>query len=221
MSLRCPKFDINFVTRNRLCINNIFTLVALNQYRVDKLDDIIKGCKSGSREMQGKLYRMYASRLFGICMYYSKDQTEAEDILHDGFMKIFRHIGQYEGKGSFEGWMKRIMINTALEKLRKQNILIPVGDIYEFREEISEETLLPDISEKDLLKLIRSLTPQYRLVFNLFVIEGYSHKEISEMLHISVGTSKSNLARARMALQDKLKKEYSIEKSNKKWIING
>ena len=172
-------------------------------------NDIIKGCIAGKRASQQQLFEMYSDDMFGVCLYYSKDYTEAEDTLHEGFMKIFQKISQYKGTGSFEGWMKRIIINTALEKFRKNNQMYAVGDDdYQLEGDIDPVNVLNDLSARDLLKLISELSPQYRMVFNLYAIEGYSHKEISEMLEISEGTSKSNLARARNILQKKVKKHY-------------
>lgn len=180
---------------------------------------LIEGCASGSREDQGRLYQLFSSRMFAVCLYYSKDQTEAEDILHDGFMKVYKYIRQYQGKGSFEGWIKRIMINTALERFRKQNYLYTVEDVFEYMEEESNENIISSISFQDLLDLIRELSPQYRMVFNLYAVEGHSHKEISDMLAISVGTSKSNLARARKVLQEKVRMRFSIPANQNKMVI--
>ena len=143
------------------------------------------------------------------------DYTEAEDTLHEGFMKVFQKIDQFKFKGSLAGWIRRVMINTALEKFRKQNQLYALGDDYESTEDIQQENVISDLSAQDLIKLIRELTPKYRMVFNLFAIEGYSHKEIGEMLGISEGTSKSNLARARYILQKKVKKYFYIKASIK------
>ncbi|MEA3494763.1 MAG: sigma-70 family RNA polymerase sigma factor [Bacteroidota bacterium] len=184
---------------------------------MNNLDEILKGCRKCKRDAQSKLYKLYSSKLFFVCLYYSKDQTEAEDILHDGFLKIFNKIGQYKGKGSFEGWMKRIMINTALEKFRKQNQLHPVNDVYEYIEDVSYEDVISQISFNDLLKYVQQLSPKYRMVFNLYGIEGYSHKEISKEMGISIGTSKSNLSRARNILQEKVKKELVSDK--KKMVV--
>ncbi|MFC2114248.1 RNA polymerase sigma factor [Bacteroidota bacterium] len=184
-----------------------------------KLSEIIEGCSIGNRSDQGRLYQLFSSKMFSVCLYYSKDQSEAEDILHDGFMKVFKNIHQFEGKGSFEGWIKRIMINTALERFRKQNFLYPVDDVYEFIEDEGYEDIISNISFNDLLRLITNLSPQYRMVFNLYVIEGHTHKEIGEMLGISIGTSKSNLARARMILQEKVLKEFRIPANHNKLVV--
>lgn len=172
------------------------------------LEDIIKGCISGKRKAQETLFNHFSEEMFGACLYYSKDRTEAEDTLHEGFMKVFQKIDQFKHKGSLAGWIRRVMINTALEKFRKHNQLYAIGDDFEFEEDIDRGNVISDLSAQDLIKLIRELTPKYRMVFNLYAIEGYSHKEISEMLGISEGTSKSNLARARYTLQNKVKKYF-------------
>ena len=143
--------------------------------------------------------------LFGICLKYSRNKVEAEDNLHDCFMTIYDKIGQYKSKGSFEGWMKRIAINTVLQKYRKEQYLNVVND--NLVEEIDLDTTYREVSLQTLLKYIQELPNKYRLTFNLYVLDGYSHKEISEMLGTSMGTSKSNLARARMILREKIKKE--------------
>lgn len=179
------------------------------------LEKIIEGCVSGKSESQSKLYRLYSKKLFGISLYYSKDYTEAEDILQDSFIKIFRNVKQFNATGSFEAWMRRIVVNTALEKFRKQNYLYSISEVNEYVEDFSYDDIISEISVKDLLKLIQELSPKYRMVFNLYAIEGFSHKEISKKLDISVGTSKSNLARARTILQDKVKKFYNSDIKNK------
>ncbi len=181
------------------------------------LDKIVEGCISENRKDQERLFNLFSDEMFGACLYYSKDYTEAEDTLHEGFMKVFQKIGQYSGKGSLAGWIRRIMINTALEKFRKQHHLYSISDKFEFDEDIDRENIIDDLSAKDLIKLIRELSPKYRMAFNLYAIEGYSHKEIAEMLGISEGTSKSNLARARYVLQKKVKMHFyslPIKRSN-------
>jgi len=174
----------------------------------DELSHIVKGCLSGKRKAQQALYNLFSEQMFGVCQYYSKDYTEAEDTLHEGFMKVFQNIGQFGNKGSLAGWIRRIMINTALEKYRKQRQLYALNDDTDFVDDIDFSEVINDISAQDLIKLIRELSPKYRVVFNLYAIEGYSHKEIGEMLGISEGTSKSNLSRARYILQEKVKKYF-------------
>jgi RNA polymerase sigma factor (sigma-70 family) len=173
-----------------------------------ELEEILKGCKSGDRKAQKWLYDRFADEMFGTCLYYSKDYTEAEDTLHEGFMKVFLKIDQFEFKGSLAGWIKRIMINTALEKFRKQYPLYATGDEIEEENDIDPERVISDLTATDIVKMIQELPPKYKMVFNLYAIDGYSHKEIGKMLDISEGTSKSNLSRARNILQSRVKTEY-------------
>ncbi|UOY08771.1 sigma-70 family RNA polymerase sigma factor [Muricauda sp. SCSIO 64092] len=169
------------------------------------LDELIKRCKEQNRMAQEELYRKYSGVLFGMCLKYSRNRTEAEDNLHDSFMVIFDKIGQYNHKGSFEGWMKRITINTVLQKYRKEKYLDVVTD--NITEEVELENEGMNISLSTLLSYIQELPNKYRMTFNLYVLDGYSHKEISELLGTSTGTSKSNLARARIILKEKIEKE--------------
>ena len=142
--------------------------------------------------------------LYGMCLKYSRHKTEAEDNLHDSFMIIYDKVGQFSFKGSFEGWIKRITVNTVLQKYRKDQHLNLVSENTE--DQIEVETEDADISLPTLLGYIQELPHKYRLTFNLYVLDGYSHKEISEMLGTSTGTSKSNLARAKAILRDKIEK---------------
>lgn len=169
------------------------------------LEELIDNCKKGQRKAQEELYRKYSGILFGMCLKYSRNKTEAEDNLHDSFMTIFDKIGQFNHKGSFEGWIKRITVNTVLQKYRKERHLDVVTENY--GEVIDIEVKQDDISLSRLLTYIQELPNKYRLTFNLYVMDGHSHKEISEMLGTSTGTSKSNLARARMILKEKIEKE--------------
>jgi RNA polymerase sigma factor (sigma-70 family) len=184
------------------------------------LDELIKACKKNRPDAQKKLYEHFSGKMFGVCLQYAKDYTEAEDILQDGFIKVFTKISQFNFNGSFEGWVRRIMVNCALERYRKQNVLYPVGEIKQFDTQLAYNDVLSEISERELLGIIQQLSPQYKLVFNLYAIEGYSHQEIGEMLNISEGTSKSNLSRARVILQEKVKELYDERKQGAKLIIN-
>ena len=169
------------------------------------LEELIDNCKKGQRKAQEELYRKYSGILFGMCLKYSRNKTEAEDNLHDSFMTIYDKIGQFNHKGSFEGWIKRITVNTVLQKYRKERHLDVVSENY--GEVVDVEIKDNSISLSRLLSYIQELPNKYRLTFNLYVMDGYSHKEISEMLGTSTGTSKSNLARARMILKEKIEKE--------------
>ena len=175
------------------------------------LQKLIKQCKRNDRSAQEQLYRIYAAKLFGVCLKYSGSRQQAEDNLQDGFVTIFQKISQYKNQGSFEGWMKRILINTALQKHRKQKLYTITNEDLLHEEEIEVET--EELSVDFLLECVQSLPERYRQVFNMYVMDGYSHREISEFLQISEGTSKSNLARARMALKDKIDKYQDNQNS--------
>ena len=166
------------------------------------LDQLINDCKKKQPKAQEDLYKRYSSTLFSVCLKYASSYADAEDILQDAFLVIFDKIEQYKNKGSFEGWLKRISINTALQRYRKPGVfnLINEGNIPEVTVEVDEENVSLDF----LLDIIQELPDRYRLVFNLYVLDGYSHKEVSNLLEISEGTSKSNLARARQILKDKI-----------------
>ena len=170
------------------------------------LDRIIDKCKQGDRQAAEKIYQIFSAKMFALCLRFSKDRADAEDTLQDGFIKIFTSIGQYTGKGSCEGWMKRIMINTAMEKFRKNSPLQIVEELPEIEdnEDIDEEVSIP---EEVLADFVNQLPERYKMVFNLYVIEEMSHKDIAALLGINEGTSKSNLARAREILKRKVK-EY-------------
>ncbi|WP_435624114.1 RNA polymerase sigma factor [Flagellimonas sp.] len=170
------------------------------------LEELIHNCKNGRRKAQAELYRKYSGILFGICLKYSRNKIEAEDNLHDSFITIYDKIGQYNFKGSFEGWIKRVTINTVLQKYRKEQYMDVVSENLS-EESMELETDELDVSLATLLGHIQELPNKYRITFNLYVLDGYSHKEISEMLGTSTGTSKSNLARAKMILREKIKKE--------------
>ena len=168
------------------------------------LEELIHKCKKGNRQAQEELYRKYSRVLYGICLKYSRNKVEAEDNLHDSFLIIFDKIDQFKFKGSFEGWIKRITVNTVLQKYRKEEFLNVVSENTE--EEVDEDGPYPDIGLSTLLRYVQELPNKYRITFNMYVLDGYSHKEISEHLGTSLGTSKSNLARARMILKEKIKK---------------
>lgn len=166
------------------------------------LKELIHRCKKQDRKAQEQLYRIYAAKLFGLCLKYSSNYSEAEDNLQDGFVTIFAKISQFKEEGSFEGWMKRIVINTSLQKHRQQKLygITNEEQMPEEEVEMDEESISIDF----LLNCVQSLPERYRQVFNLYVMDGFSHKEISKMLGISEGTSKSNLARARISLKEKI-----------------
>lgn len=170
-------------------------------------EELILHCKKGDRMAQAQLYRTYSGVLYGICLKYSNNKTEAEDNLHDSFMTIYEKIGQFSSKGSFEGWMKRITVNTVLQKYRKEEYLSVVDE--NTVEEVVMDAEDDDIPLQTLLAYIQELPNKYRATFNLYVLDGYTHKEIGELLGTTAGTSKSNLARARMLLKEKIETKIS------------
>jgi RNA polymerase sigma-70 factor (ECF subfamily) len=148
--------------------------------------------------------------MLGVCLRYAKDKEQAKDILHEGFLKVFSNLKNFNGTGSFEGWIRRIMVNTSIDHLRKnkQNYLI-VSTVYANEKasnmvEEAEDDMFLNIDKEEILKAVQELTPAYRTVFNLYVIEEFTHKEIAEMLDISEGTSKSNLSKAKFNLKKNL-----------------
>lgn len=176
---------------------------------MEDLKILIKECASGNVRAQEKLYRTFAPKMFGVCLRYAKDRTEAEDNLQDGFVKVFENIRNFRHEGSFEGWMRRIMVNVSLGKFRKQNLLHPVEDIGQYEEAQVSEDVFARMGADDLMELIQQLPPRYRMVFNMYVLDGLNHQQISEEMNISVGTSKSNLARARDLLKRKVLDLYN------------
>ena len=183
-----------------------------------EIRNIINGCLNGNRSSQELLYRRNVAKMYGVCLQYSGNEEEANDILQEGFIKIFENLSSYKFEGSFEGWMRRIMVNTALEKYREKHNLYRVDDIDNINEleadiEVGEYT---GLEAEDLMRMIKALPPQYKIVFNLYAIEGYSHKEIGQMLGITASTSKSNLSRARDILQRKVLCFTGIKR-----VING
>ena len=155
---------------------------------------------------QAKIYSLFADKLFKVCLKYSKNHEDAQDTLQDSFLMIFKDIKKFKNKGSFEGWLKRVTINVALQKFRSKSVLKfsdqEDDQIAEALEDIYMEYSKIDLNV--LLSLVRKLPGQYQLVFNLYVLDGYSHKEIVKLLNISIGTSKSNLSRARVILQQEI-----------------
>lgn len=173
------------------------------------LNELIIQCKKQDAKAQGELYSQYNRILFAICLRYSPNYADAEDNLQDAFLTIFKKIEQYNGKGSFEGWMKRVTVNTVLQKYRKQRSF-EIVDEAQIEDEEEVEIESEEIPLDFLLKIVQELPDRYRLVFSMYVMDGYQHKEIAEMLGISDGTSKSNLARARMILKNKIE-EYNAK----------
>lgn len=176
--------------------------------------DIITLCQKNDRKAQRELYESISPKLYASCLRYAPNEAEAQDILQDTFIIIFEKIDQFKFKGSFEGWCKRITVNTALQRYRGAKVYDLVNeDQIEDKEAIEIEES-DDVPLKDLLSMVQDLPERYRLVFTLYVMDGYSHNEISEMMKITVGTSKSNLARARQHLQIMVKTWRESNNSN-------
>lgn len=171
----------------------------------------MEGCKAGKRKMQEALYQQTASKMLAVCMRYAKDRMEAEDVLQLGYIKIFQKVGEYRGDGSFEGWMRRVMVNTAIESYRKNLRTLNVVPIEDAYEQPSTGFDFSRLGMQDLLKVIQKLSDGYRMVFNMYIIEGYSHKEIAATLGISEGASKSQLSRARAILKEEIIKMEGID----------
>ena len=163
----------------------------------------------GDGNAQNELYHRYAPKLWGVCLRYAKNRMSAEDILQEGFIRIFTYLDKYSGEGSFEGWLRRIMVNTAINYYKKN---LKTGKEMEYTEVFAAKSYEPDaisqISNEEVLGLVQELPDGYRTVFNLYVVEGYSHRDIGEMMGISENTSKSQLSRARNLLQEKIQKLY-------------
>lgn len=180
-------------------------------------EEIVKGCLAGKREYQKKLYQLYAGKMLFVCMRYTKNREEAEDVMQDAFIKVFRSLASFKFQGSFEGWVRRIMVHTAIEYLRKKKHATVFDDVEDIIHQPESETdATGKLNEKELLRMIHYLPDGYRTVFNMYVIEGYSHKEIAGMLQISEGTSKSQLSKAKNHLKGLLHKylDTDIEISN-------
>ena len=167
------------------------------------LEELILICKKNDLKAQEELYKKFSGILFSVCLKYSRNYHEAEDNLQDAFITILKSIEQFKGKGSFEGWMKRIAVNTVLQKYRKQRVY-NLSNEEQIEEEVEIEVEETNVPLDYLLKIVQELPDRYRLVFTMYVLDGCPHKEISEEMEISVGTSKSNLARARKILQTKI-----------------
>lgn len=174
------------------------------QHSIDNEKELIKGCLENDAVCQKKLYDQFAGTMYAICLRYASHQEEAKDFLQEGFLKIFRSLSSFSFKGSFEGWMKRIFVNTALEEIRKKGRLILQEEPDHSDLITSESTVTQNLTLQHLLRVIQTLPDGYRTVFNLYVIDGFQHNEIAAMLGISESTSKTQLRKARLALQEKL-----------------
>jgi RNA polymerase sigma-70 factor, ECF subfamily len=173
--------------------------------------ELVKGCLEGNTSYQQLLYKQFASRMLTVCMRYTTNRAEAEDILQECFIKVFEKLWQFKGAGSLEGWIRRIAVNKCLEHLRKAAQIFPIVDIEDVGNDFyGREEIVSHIAADDLLRMIQELPPRYRLVFNLYVFEEMPHKEIAKQLGISEGTSKSNLFDAREILKKKIRKNMIV-----------
>lgn len=169
---------------------------------VEEIQQLIEGCLIGNRQSQSRLYSLLKDKMFTVCLRYADNREEAEEILQEGFIKVFEFIHQYKYKGPFEGWIRKIMVNCALQKHRSKRQLHALVNIDTAAvENIGTENILSQIGTRELLTMVQRLPPAYRMVFNLYVFEGMKHREIAEHLGISEGTSKSNLSDARSILR--------------------
>lgn len=192
----------NHVICSVLYENNIIIFV---------MDDtqLINGCRKGDRLAQKELYERYSRKMMGVCLRYVNDRETARDLLQDGFVKVFTGMNSYSGIGSFEGWIRKIFVNCALEYLRKSDVLRESIDLDNTAELIQpDSSVISDMSAVELMRLVQELPAGFRTVFNLFAIEGYSHKEISDMLNITESTSRSQFTRAKQMLQKKINALY-------------
>ncbi len=166
--------------------------------------DLIKGCIKGNAQCQRMLFEQYAGKMMSVCLRYANDTMEAEDIMQDGFIKVYQYLHQFKFEGSFEGWIRRIIVNTAIRHLEKKKIQFKDIDESGANAPKLDPYAYAHLGQDDLMKLINQLPEGYKVVFNLNVIEGYSHEEIAEMLHIQAGTSRSQLVKARKMLQHQI-----------------
>jgi RNA polymerase sigma factor (sigma-70 family) len=180
-------------------------------------EKLIEGCIAGKRDMQRLLYDLYSRKMMAVCMRYAPTSFEAEDMMQEGFVKVFANIQKFKRDCPLEFWVRRIMINTALKQLRQKSLMTVSHETEEVGNIASEGVNLTGYSMDELLGMIQSLAPRYRMVFNLYAIEGYNHKEIGEMLGISEGTSKSQYSRARAILQGMLERQ---EKTYQEHVIS-
>ena len=170
---------------------------------------LINGCRKGDRLAQKELYERYSHKMMGVCLRYVNDRETARDLLQDGFVKVFTSMDSYSGIGSFEGWMRKIFVNCALEYLRKSDVLRESTDLDNTAELIQPDaSAISNMSAAELMQLVQELPAGFRTVFNLFAIEGYSHKEISDMLNITESTSRSQFTRAKQMLQKRINALY-------------
>ena len=174
--------------------------------------DLIKGCIEGNPEMQKLLYDQFSSKMYGVCLRYTENTEDANDVMQEGFIKVYKSLSKFRAEGSFEGWIRRIFVNTSIEHYRKKVKLYNVTEVQENTIEDTDLDALDSLATKDILNIVNELSPGYKQVFNMHVVEGYSHKEIAEVLGITEGTSKSQLARAKGVLKKIIETRSSSSK---------
>ena len=204
LSIFLPNFAVTYLARMQL-----FGTKRHLDTREQFTAELIAACRKNDPRAQRTVYDALAGKMFAVCLRYMGDRESAEDILQDGFVTLFTKLDSYSGEGSFEGWARKIFVNTALMSLRKKDVLRQSEDVDAARNILSEApSAIEQIGYQELTRMIASLPPGFRTVFNMYVVEGYSHKEIAQELGISEATSRSQLQRARVLLQNKIKERY-------------
>ena len=183
---------------------------------LEQIKQLIQNCIEGDRNAQSKMYELFAPKMFAICMRYSKNWEEAEDILQEGFVQVFRSLHNFKFAGSFEGWVRKIMVYSAVANYRaksKMHVVINIESLADI-EVMNNEDVISQLGKKELLKMVQALPPMYRMVFNLYVFEGLKHREIAKELGVSEGTSKSNFFDAKVILQKAVADSIKISNKN-------
>jgi RNA polymerase sigma-70 factor (ECF subfamily) len=184
--------------------------VKLKKVRCD--EDLIRGCVAQNRSCQRELYERFSQKMFAVCLRYTGDYHTAEDLLQEGFVKVYQKVHMFRFEGSFEGWLRRVFVNLSIEHHRRSVHLYPITEVQQTERDVVDNYVVEHLSAADLMQMVQTLSPGYRTVFNLFAVDGYSHKEIAERLGITEGTSKSQLARARMLLQQMVNERDRLER---------
>lgn len=181
---------------------------------LEQSKELIQACISGDRHSQNKLYEQFSLKMFAVCMRYSKNREEAEEIMQEGFVQVFKSLRNFKYAGSFEGWVRKIMVYCAIQHYRSSPKLYPVTNLENIKEEqVSREDIISRLQKKELLNMVQALPPAYRMVFNLYVFEGLKHREIAAQLGISEGTSKSNFFDAKQILQKAIINSLKVTKN--------
>jgi RNA polymerase sigma factor (sigma-70 family) len=182
---------------------------------LENINQLIQDCIEGNRLSQNQLYKMFAPKMFAVCLRYSRNREEAEEIAQEGFVQVFKSLKNFRHEGSFEGWIRKIIVYSAIQHYRSKPKMHPVINIEQAEmEETGAEDALTQLSKKELLNMVQALPPAYRMVFNLYVFEGMKHREIAECLGISEGTSKSNFFDAKLILQKAVTNSLKVAKQN-------